>query len=73
MLNKSKELNNMKNYSVELHVTQIHDIEVIADNYEEARNQVMSKYYQGDVYPCDDTNTEEQAKVVSFVTSEVTQ
>ena len=53
-------------YSVELHVTQIHDVEVDATSYEDARNKAIQEWEDGHIYEMSPTFSKEEAKVVSF-------
>ena len=53
-------------YSVELHVTQIHDVEVDATSYEDARNKAIQEWEDGNIYSMSPTFCKEEAKVVSF-------
>ena len=34
-------------YMVELHITQIHDMEIQANGYEDARNKALEQYNKG--------------------------
>ena len=52
-------------YIVELHITQIHDMEIQANNYEDARNKALEQYSQG-LVQVNSIGVEESAKVVSF-------
>ena len=58
----------MMKYSVELHVIQIHDVEVEATSYEEARNKAIKEWRNGYIYNDVGSPTfcKEEAKVVSF-------
>ena len=51
-------------YSVELHVTQIHDVEVDATSYEDARNKAMQEWENDYIYSMGPTFSNEKAKVV---------
>jgi len=53
-------------YSVELHVVQIHDVEVDATSYEDARNKAIQEWEDGNIYSMSPTFCKEEAKVVSF-------
>ena len=55
-------------YSVELHVIQIHDVEVEATSYEDARNKAIQEWKNGYIYNDVGSLTfcKEEAKVVSF-------
>ena len=55
-------------YSVELHVIQIHDVEVNASSYEDARNKAIQEWKDGYIYNDVGSITfcKEEAKVVSF-------
>jgi len=53
-------------YSVELHVTQIHDVEVDATSYEDARSKAIQEWEDGNIYSMSPTFCKEEAKVVSF-------
>jgi len=53
-------------YSVELHVTQIHDVEVDATSYEDARSKAIQEWKNGYIDKTDQTFCNEEAKVVSF-------
>ena len=52
-------------YIVELHITQIHDIEIQANGYEDARNKALEQYNKG-LVQVNSIAVEESAKVVSF-------
>ena len=55
-------------YSVEMHVIQIHDVEVNASSYEDARNKAIQEWKDGYIYNDVGSITfcKEEAKVVSF-------
>ena len=55
-------------YSVEMHVIQIHDVEVNASSYEDARNKAIQEWKNGYIYNDVGSLTfcKEEAKVVSF-------
>lgn len=52
-------------YMVELHITQIHDIEIQANGYEDARNKALEQYNKG-LVQVNSIGVGESAKVVSF-------
>ena len=58
----------MMKYNVELHVIQIHDVEVNATSYEDARNKAIQEWKDGYIYNDVGSTTfcKEEAKVVSF-------
>jgi len=62
-------------YSVELHVIQIHDVEVEATSYEDARNKAIQEWKDGYIYNDAGSPTfcEEKAKVVSFTSIPTTE
>ncbi len=60
-------------YSVEMHVIQIHDVEVEATSYEDARNKAIQKWKNGYIDKSDISFCEERAKVVSFTSIPTTE
>ena len=53
-------------YMVELHITQIHDMEIQANDYVDARNKALEQYNKG-LVQVNSIGVEESAKVVSFM------